>query len=152
MISEGIKVSDFSLPNSEGKQISLSKFFGSKVVLYFYPKDDTPGCTTEACNFRDNFLDFSEFNAVILGISKDSVKSHHKFKEKYQLPFELLSDENLSVINQFGVWVEKSLYGRKYMGVERSTFLIDENGVLTKIFRNVKIKNHTTEVLKAMVK
>ncbi len=152
MISEGIKVSDFSLPNSEGKQISLSEFFGSKVVLYFYPKDDTPGCTTEACNFRDNFLDFSEFNAVILGISKDSVKSHHKFKEKYQLPFELLSDENLSVINQFGVWVEKSLYGRKYMGVERSTFLIDENGVLTKIFRNVKIKNHTTEVLKAMVK
>ncbi len=145
-----MKVPDFTLPNSEGKQISLSSFLGSKVVLYFYPKDDTPGCTTEACNFRDNFPNFSEFNAVILGISKDSVKSHQKFKEKYQLPFELLSDENLSVINQFGVWVEKSLYGRKYMGVERSTFLIDENGVLIKIFRNVKIKNHITEVLKAM--
>lgn len=137
----------FTLVNAEGKNVSLEDYKGKKIVLYFYPKDMTPGCTTQACDFRDKYEDFSELNAVILGISPDDEKKHTKFIEKHGLPFELLVDANHAVAEAYNVWVLKKMYGREYMGIERSTFLIDEAGVLVKEWRKVKVKNHIQEIL-----
>lgn len=141
---------DFELPSSKGKNIRLSNFRGKKVVLYFYPKDDTPGCTTEACSFRDNLPKFENLDAIILGVSKDSLDSHQKFIKKYGLNFTLLSDQDLKAHNLYGTWKEKNLYGKKYMGTERSTFVIDEKGKITKAFRKVKVDGHEKEVLHAL--
>lgn len=145
----GDKVPDFKLPADGNKQITLSEMQGKNIVIYFYPKDDTPGCTTEAKDFRDNIDKFSAANTVIVGVSKDSVAKHDKFKAKYDLPFDLISDEEMDMIQKFGVWVEKSMYGKKYMGIDRSTFLIDENGKIKQIWRNVKVSGHVQEVLNA---
>lgn len=150
MLEVGKKAPDFSLYNQDDKKISLKDFLGKKVILYFYPKDDTSGCTKEACSFRDNIPQFSKADAVILGISPDSVKSHKKFSEKYKLPFDLLADEEKKVIEKYGVWKEKSMYGRKYMGVVRTTFIIDKKGKLKKIFDKVKVEGHENEVLEAL--
>lgn len=150
MIKEGNKASTFSLPDSNGKKISLKDFLGKKVVLYFYPKDMTSGCTKEACDFRDTHPDFKKLKTVVLGVSPDSVDSHKKFSDKYELPFILLSDENKKVLHDYGVWKEKSMYGRKYMGVERTTVIIDEKGIIRKIFPKVKVNGHVEEVLKEL--
>nr|WP_106781118.1 thioredoxin-dependent thiol peroxidase [Lysinibacillus timonensis] len=144
------KAPEFTLLNEKGEYISLSDFSGKKVVLYFYPKDMTPGCTTEACDFRDHHESFSELNAVILGVSGDTSKQHSKFIEKYGLPFSLLVDEDHQVSEEYGVWVLKKMYGREYMGIERSTFLIDEEGIVRKEWRKVKVKNHIEEVLESV--
>ena len=145
----GKKVSDIKLPATGEQEIKLSDFKGSNVVLYFYPKDDTSGCTKEACGFRDALADFSKIDAEVLGVSKDSVKRHDKFKAKHELPFTLISDEDGSICEKYGTWVEKSMYGRKYMGIERATFLIDEKGVVRGTWRKVKVPGHVEEVLKA---
>ncbi|MBZ0184195.1 MAG: thioredoxin-dependent thiol peroxidase [Melioribacteraceae bacterium] len=150
MLEEGKKAPAFTLPNADGKKVSLKDFNGQKIVLYFYPKDMTSGCTQEACDFRDAFPDFSKVNAVVLGVSPDPVKSHKKFADKHELPFELLSDENKEVVEKYGVWKEKSMYGKKYMGVERTTVIIDENGKVKKIFPKVKVNGHVEEVLQAI--
>ena len=150
MLEVGKKAPEFSLSNQDEKKISLKDYFGKKVILYFYPKDDTSGCTKEACSFRDNIPKFSKTDGVILGISPDSVKSHKKFSEKYKLPFSLLADEEKKVIELYGVWKEKSMYGRKYMGVERTTFIIDGNGKIKMIFNKVKVDGHENEVLEAL--
>ncbi|MBL0941278.1 MAG: thioredoxin-dependent thiol peroxidase [Alphaproteobacteria bacterium] len=139
----------FILPSDGNSTINLSNFLGKKIILYFYPKDDTPGCTREACNFRDYAFDFEALNAIIFGVSKDTVKSHDKFKAKYNLPFHLLSDENTKVCQTYGVWTEKSLYGKKYMGIERTTFLIDIHGIIRHKWQNVKIDQHVEQVLEA---
>jgi len=141
------KAPEFTLMNEKGEPVSLSDFIGKKIVLYFYPKDMTPGCTTEACDFRDHYESFADLNAVILGVSIDSAERHQKFIEKYDLPFSLLVDENHEVCEKYGVWVLKKNYGKEYMGIERSTFLIDENGVVIKEWRKVRVKNHIEEVL-----
>ena len=150
MLEVGKKAPKFSLSKQKEKKISLKDYFGKKVILYFYPKDDTSGCTKEACSFRDNIPKFSKTDGVILGISPDSVKSHKKFSEKYKLPFSLLADEEKKVIELYGVWKEKSMYGRKYMGVERTTFIIDGKGKIKKIFNKVKVDGHENEVLGAL--
>lgn len=150
MIDEGKKAPDFTLPDQDGNKVKLSDFKGRYIVLYFYPKDDTPGCTKEACSFRDTFPEFNNVDAVILGVSPDSVSSHKKFAEKYKLPFRLLADEDKKVIEKYGVWKEKSMYGKKYMGVERTTFVIDPDGRIKKIFPKVKVDNHHQEVLEAL--
>ena len=150
MIEEGKKAPDFNLKNQDGETISLKDFKGKKVVLYFYPKDNTSGCTKEACNFRDEFPKFKNVDAVILGVSPDSVASHKKFADKYDLPFNLLSDEEKKVLEQYGVWQEKSMYGKKYMGVVRTTVVIDENGKIRKIFPKVKVDGHNKEVMEAL--
>lgn len=150
MITEGKKAPDFSLPDQNGNKVKLSGFKGKYVVLYFYPKDDTSGCTKEACNFRDSFPKFNNADAVIIGVSPDSVASHKKFAEKYNLPFTLLADEDKKVVEKYGVWKEKSMYGKKYMGVERTTFIIDPEGKIKKIFPKVKVDNHHNEVLEAL--
>jgi len=147
MLDIGDKVPDIRLPSSSGKDVSLTDYKGKKIVLYFYPKDDTPGCTTEACEFRDAVKTYEGLNAVIIGVSKDSLKSHDKFMAKYNLPFELLSDEDLKLMEFFGVWKEKTMYGKTFLGVNRSTFLIDEKGVIVKAWRNVKVSSHVAEVL-----
>jgi len=145
----GDKAPDFTLPVDGGGKVSLKDLKGKKLVLYFYPKDDTPGCTTEACAFRDALPDFSRVKAAILGVSKDSVASHDKFKKKFKLPFPLASDADGAVCEAYGTWVEKSMYGKTYMGIERATFLIDETGVIRAIWRKVKADGHAEEVLKA---
>jgi thioredoxin-dependent peroxiredoxin len=150
MLEVGKKAPDFSLFNQDEKKISLKDFIGQKVVLYFYPKDDTSGCTKEACSFSDDLPKFSKIDAVILGVSPDSVKSHKKFSEKYKLKFDLLADEEKNVVNKYGVWKEKSMYGRKYMGIERTTFIIDEKCKIKKIFNKVKVDGHNQEVLEAL--
>jgi len=150
MLEVGKKAPDFSLLNQDEKKISLKDFIGQKVVLYFYPKDDTSGCTKEACSFSDDLPKFSKIDAVILGVSPDSVKSHKKFSEKYKLKFDLLADDEKNVVEKYGVWKEKSMYGRKYMGVERTTFIIDEKGKIKKIFNKVKVDAHNKEVLEAL--
>ncbi len=150
MIEEGKKAPDFKLKNQDGETISLKNFKGKNVVLYFYPKDNTSGCTKEACNFRDEFPKFKNVDAVILGVSPDSVASHKKFAEKYDLPFNLLSNEDKHVLETYGVWQEKSMYGKKYMGVVRTTVVIDENGKIRKIFPKVKVEGHNKEVLDAL--
>ena len=138
---------NFTLENEQGQQVSLSDFKGKNVVLYFYPKDMTPGCTTEACDFRDAYEDFSSLNAVILGISMDDAHKHMKFIEKHGLPFSLLVDAEHKVAEQYGVWVLKKMYGREYMGIERSTFLINEEGIVIAEWRKVKVKQHIEAVL-----
>lgn len=146
----GDKAPDFTLPGDGGKTVSLSALAGKTVVLFFYPKDNTPGCTKEACGFRDALPDFSAVDAVVIGISKDSPKSHDAFKAKQRLNFPLASDEDGSVCDAYGVWKEKSLYGRTFLGIERSTFLIDGTGVVRRIWRKVKVPGHVEEVLAAV--
>lgn len=147
-IVEGKKALDFSLPSTTGKNIRLSEYRGKKnVVLYFYPKDNTPGCTQESCDFRDALPKISKKGTEVLGVSVDSLKSHENFKSKYDLPFPLLSDEQKEVVNQYGVWKQKSLYGRTYMGVERTTVIIDKEGIVRKVFSKVKVGGHSEEVL-----
>lgn len=148
-ISEGDKAPAFSAPTDGGGNISLKDLKGKNVVLYFYPKDSTPGCTKEACAFRDLMPDFSKVDAEIFGVSKDSVKRHDNFKAKYELPFTLISDDDGSICDSFGTWVEKMLYGRKYMGIERATFLIDGKGVVRKVWRKVKVAGHVEDVLES---
>ena len=143
------KAPDFTLPTDGAGSVTLSKLNGKKVVLYFYPKDDTSGCTAEACGFRDSFPDYGGTGAVVIGISKDSVASHDKFKKKHGLPFILASDTGGDVCEKYGVWVEKSMYGRKYMGIERATFLIDGAGTVRGAWRKVRVPGHVAEVLKA---
>ncbi len=140
----------FSLETDTGEKLALKDLKGQNVVLYFYPKDDTSGCTTEACEFRDAMPRFKKGGAVILGISPDGVKSHQKFKVKYELPFTLLADTEHAIAEKYGVWKEKSMYGRKYMGVERTTFLIDAKGVLRQVFEKVKPAGHAEEVAAAL--
>lgn len=147
MLQEGTVAPDFTLPSDGGGEVTLSAFRGKKVVLYFYPKDDTPGCTTEACNFRDDYSELLAAGAVVLGVSPDSVKSHDKFKLKYELPFALLSDPEHQVAEVYGAWGEKKMYGKSYMGILRSTFVIDEEGMIVKVFPKVKPKDHSREVL-----
>ncbi len=150
MVEEGKKAPNFKLKNQNGELVELSDFKGKNVVLYFYPKDNTSGCTKEACNFRDELPKFEGVDAVILGVSPDSVESHKKFAEKYELPFTLLSDENKDVLEKYEVWKEKSMYGRKYMGVERTTVVINKDGKIKKIFNKVKVADHNKEVLEAL--
>ncbi len=150
-----IKIGDpapsFSTPDQDGKIVSLKDFFKQKnVVLYFYPKDDTPGCTVEACGFRDEIKSFEKIDAVVLGVSPDSAEKHTKFIAKFQLPFTLLSDEQKKICQDYGVWVEKSMYGRKYMGVARSTFIIGKDGKIKNIFEKVTPQGHNQEVLSAL--
>ena len=147
MLNTGDKAPEFSLKSDEGKKVSLKDLKGKKVILYFYPKDDTSGCTAEACSFRDNIKIFQKKNTVVIGVSKDDTKSHQKFKKKYDLPFTLLSDENVDMLKKYDVWKEKSMYGRKYMGIVRTTFVIDEKGKIQEIFNNVKVEGHTKEIL-----
>lgn len=146
-IAEGTLAPDFTLPTDTGAELTLSSLKGQWVVLYAYPKDDTSGCTTQACEFRDLFPRFTKSKAVILGISPDPVKSHVKFKTKYELPFTLLADTEKSVLQAYDVWKEKSMYGRKYMGVERTTFVIDPKGKIVKVFEKVKPAGHAEEVM-----
>lgn len=143
----GQKAPAFALPDATGKTVRLADYRGKKVVLYFYPKDDTSGCTKEACAFRDQLDEIQENGAVVLGVSPDSVESHKKFAAKYSLNFPLLSDVEKKVAQAYGVWKEKSMYGRKYMGVERTTFIIDEQGKIDEIFRKVKVDGHIDDVL-----
>ncbi|BAC12859.1 thioredoxin-dependent thiol peroxidase [Oceanobacillus iheyensis] len=143
----GSKVNDFSLPNQHGENISLSDYQGKYVVLYFYPKDMTPGCTTEACDFRDNHESFKELDAVILGVSPDPEARHQKFIDKHELPFNLLSDEDHQLAEQFDVWKLKKNFGKEYYGIERSTFIIDKDGKLIKEYRKVRVKDHVSDAL-----
>lgn len=145
----GDKAPDFTLPGDGGKTISLSDLHGKKVVVYFYPKDDTPGCTKEAIAFTQHKSDFDAAGAVIIGVSKDTVAKHDKFVAKHGLAIDLASDEEGGMIEDYGVWVEKNMYGKKYMGIERATFLIDEQGVVKNIWRKVKVKGHVEQVLEA---
>lgn len=147
-LSAGKKAPAFSLPSDSGDKVSLSSLVGSPVVLYFYPKDMTPGCTQESCDFAGAYRALQKLGAVVIGISRDSVESHQKFKGKYQLPFALLSDAEGKVCEKYGVWKEKSLYGRKFMGIERTTFLIGADGRIAKVYPKVKVKGHVDEVLK----
>lgn len=147
MLKIGDKAPEFSLVADSGGKISLKDLKGKKVVLYFYPKDMTSGCTQEACDFRDNIKKFEKKNTVVIGVSPDDTKSHNKFKDKYELPFTLLSDETKTMLNDYGVWQEKSMYGRKYMGVVRTTFIIDEKGIIEKIYEKVKVPGHIAELL-----
>lgn len=149
MVKIGKKVAKFSLPATGGKTLSLGDFKGSKLVIYFYPKDSTPGCTLEGQDFRDRFPEFEKAGTAILGVSRDSVKSHENFKAKQNFPFDLLSDADETLCGQFDVIQEKNMYGRKVMGVVRSTFLIDGDGVLRQEWRNVRVKGHVDEVLAA---
>jgi peroxiredoxin Q/BCP len=146
----GDKAPDFELPDDTGRVVSLGDFRGKKVVLYFYPKDSTPGCTIEACDFRDNLARLGEKGAVVLGLSADTVESHRRFKEKQGLNFPLLSDPERRALEAYGVWKEKSLYGRKFMGIERTTVLIDERGRVEKVFPKVKVQGHADEVLSSL--
>lgn len=148
MLKVGTKAPAFQLTSDEGKVVSLKDFAGKKLVLYFYPRDNTPGCTKEACSFSENIKSLKKAGAVVIGISADSVASHKKFKEKYKLNFPLLSDPDKKAIQNYGVWKEKNMYGRKTMGIERTTFIIDENGKIAHIFPKVKVDGHTEEVLK----
>jgi thioredoxin-dependent peroxiredoxin len=149
-LKEGSKAPDFSLATDEGGTLKLSSLQGRNVVLYFYPKADTPGCTKQACGFRDEFPRFNGADAAIVGVSPDKVPALAKFKEKYSLPFPLLADEDHAVAEKYGVWVEKKNYGKTYMGVERSTFILGKDGKIAKIFRKVKVDGHNAEVLAAL--
>ena len=147
MLEIGTKAPEFTLPDKDGNSVSLSDFAGKKVVLYFYPRDNTPGCTRQACAFAGAYEEFKKINVVVIGISKDSVASHQKFAEKHSLPFILLSDPELTAIQAYGVWQEKKLYGKVSMGVVRSTFIIDENGVIEKVMPKVKPDTNAADIL-----
>ncbi|MBO8164654.1 MAG: thioredoxin-dependent thiol peroxidase [Brevibacillus sp.] len=147
MIEAGQPAPDFTLSASNGQTVSLNDYRGKNVVLYFYPKDMTPGCTTEACDFRDYHPKFAELNTVVLGVSPDDVASHDKFAAKHELPFPLLADTDHKVAESYGVWVLKKMYGREYMGIQRSTFVIDKEGKVAKVWPNVKVAGHVQEVL-----
>lgn len=149
MIEPGMPAPDFTAPTDGSGTLTLSELRGRKVVLYFYPKDSTPGCTKEACHFKDRWPDFSAVNAEIVGVSKDSVKRHDNFKAKYALPFRLVADVDGSICDNYNTWVTKKLYGREYLGIERSTFLIDEEGVVRHVWRKIKVKGHADNVLEA---
>src|SRR6059058_3750325 len=150
VVDEGKPAPDFALQSDSGETIKLSDLRGKQVVLYFYPKDDTPGCTTQACGIRDAYREFEQTGAVVLGVSPDDEASHVKFKEKYGLPFTLLADADHRVAEEYGTWVEKKNYGKTYMGIERSTFLIDGEGRIAKVMRRVKPDTHADEVLAAL--
>ncbi len=145
----GDKAPDFTAKDQNGKSVSLKDFLGKKVVLYFYPKDFTPGCTTEACNLRDNYEDLKDAGMEVIGVSPDDEESHKKFEEKHELPFTLLADPDKTIIEKYGVWGEKNMYGKKSMGIFRTTFLIDEKGVIYKVFKKPKTAIHSEEILKA---
>lgn len=149
MLKEGTTAPAFKTTNADGETVSLKDLRGQKVVLYFYPKDDTPGCTKEACSFRDTFAKFKKRGIAVLGVSPDSEASHKKFETKYKLPFTLLADKDHSIADAYGVWGEKKFMGRTYMGVQRTTFLIDEKGKIKKVFEKVKPEDHASEVLEA---
>jgi peroxiredoxin Q/BCP len=149
MLSEGDRVPDVKLVGMDGQMVSPADFRGQKLVLYFYPKDDTTGCTKQACGFNDTLPNFSKLKAEIVGVSRDSAASHDKFKKKYGLKFRLASDAEGKVSDAYGTWVEKSMYGRKYMGMERSTYLIDAKGVIRQVWRKVKVSGHIEEVMVA---
>lgn len=149
-IGKGDQAPDFTLPDENGNQVSLADLKGKQVVLYFYPKDDTPGCTQEGKDFKDKHAEFEAANAVILGVSKDDAKSHQKFINKYEFPFSLLSDTDGAMLEGYGVWVEKNMYGKKYMGIERTTFVIDENGSIKEAWRKVKVAGHVDQVLEVV--
>ena len=146
---EGSKAPAFKGKDQNGKPVSLADYKGKKVVLYFYPEDDTPTCTVQACNLRDNFGLLKKNGSIVLGVSPDEEKKHKKFEAKYNLPFTLIADANHTIIDKYGIWGEKQIYGRTYMGLHRTTFLIDEKGVIRKIFLKPKSKQHTEEILKA---
>ena len=152
MLEVGTKAPEFTLPDKSGKLVSLSDFAGKKVVIYFYPKDNTPGCTRQACAFAQNHMAFEEKNTVVIGISKDSVSSHMKFAEKYELPFVLLSDPERKAIEAYGVWQEKKLYGKVSMGVVRSTYLVNEDGIIEKVMPKVKPDTNAAEILEYLNK
>lgn len=147
LLAAGQEAPEFSLPDQNGVTRRLSEYRGKWVVLYFYPKDDTPGCTTEACSMRDNLPHFNQIEAVVLGVSVDSVKSHKKFVEKYQLPFTLLADEQKLVVKRYGVWAEKSFMGKKYMGTERTTYLLNPVGIIEKVYEKVNPETHIEELI-----
>jgi thioredoxin-dependent peroxiredoxin len=150
MLAEGTMAPDFTLPADGGGEVTLSDYRGKKVVLYFYPKDNTSGCTTEACNFRDDHSEITAAGAVVLGVSPDSVKSHDGFKLKHDLPFQLLSDPEHEVAELYGVWGEKKMYGKSYMGIIRATYVIDEEGRIIKVFPKVDVKMHSQEILEVL--
>ena len=150
MLEAGVKAPEFALKDKDGKEVKLSDFLGKKVVVYFYPKDNTPGCTKQACNFGELYPQFQEKGAVVIGISKDSIASHKKFQEKYGLPFTLLSDPELSAIQAYDVWQEKNMYGKKTMGVVRTTYLIDEQGMIVKAMGKVKAAENPAQVLESL--
>ena len=147
MLKAGDKAPDFDLPTNAGDTLSMKTLKGKTVVLYFYPKDMTPGCTTEAQEFRDHIKDFEKAGAVVVGVSKDSVKRHDNFVAKHDLPFQLVSDEDSHLCEDYGVWLEKSMYGKKFMGIQRATFIIDGKGVIQHVWPKVKVKGHVAEVL-----
>ena len=149
-LEAGRKAPLFTLPDDNGEKVALKDLKGKKVILYFYPKDMTPGCTTEACDFRDVRAKLSRKNTVVLGVSRDPVEKHQKFRDKYQLNFPLLSDENGKVCEKYGVWQEKQLYGKKFMGIVRTTYLIDENGKIEHVFEKVRVKGHSAKVLELL--
>jgi len=151
-IDAGIKAPDFMLPDENGENVTLSAFRGQKVILYFYPKDDTPGCTTEACHFRDDYAEYEKLGVKILGVSPNTVKSHTRFKSKYQLPFTLLADPDHIVCELYGVWGRKKFMGKEFDGVFRTTFLINQEGIIEKVFKNVKPEPHSQELLKELTK
>ncbi len=150
LLEVGTQAPNFKTIDQNGELVTLEQFRGKKVILYFYPKDDTPGCTKEACAFRDNFEKFKEINVEVLGVSVDDEKKHKKFAEKYNLPFRLLADTEKKIVQDYGVWGEKSLYGKKYMGTNRVTYLIDENGKIEKVFPKVKPETHAEELLQVL--
>jgi peroxiredoxin Q/BCP len=148
-LQEGQKAPDFTGKDQDGNTVSLHDFQGKKIVLYFYPKDDTPGCTAQACNLRDNYTALIKSGYVVIGVSADDVKSHKKFEQKFNLPFPLIADEDQKIVNEYGVWGEKQMFGKKYMGIIRTTFLIDENGDIKSIINKPDTENHTQQVFEA---
>jgi len=150
VLSKGDKAPEFRGLNQNGELVSLNSFKGKKVILYFYPKDNTPGCTAESCNLSDNYATWLSKGYEVIGVSPDSVASHKKFADKFQFGFNLIADSATEILQSYGVWGEKSMYGRKYMGVMRTTFVIDENGIIVEIFEKVDTKNHTDQIVKAL--
>lgn len=152
MLKVGQTAPDFRLPTTDGSVIQLKKFRGRKVILYFYPKDNTSGCTKEACSFNENLIVFEKKKTIVIGVSVDNILSHQKFVEKYSLKFSLLSDENKNVVHSYGVWKEKSMYGKKFFGIERTTFVIDELGKIRHIYHKVKVDGHVNDVIEVIDK
>jgi thioredoxin-dependent peroxiredoxin len=149
-LKAGDKAPDFSGINQDGKEIKLSDFAGKKLIIYFYPKDNTPGCTAESCNLNDNYSQWLEKGFEVVGVSPDSVESHQKFRDKFNLKFDLIADTEKEILQAYGAWGEKSMYGKKYMGVLRTTFVIDENGIIQEVFEKVKTKDHTNQILESI--